>query len=121
MFPAQALPFILSGVGIDSVFVLVAALDEVTENHPELRGDIPTRMRLMMQIGGPSVTVSALTDISAFLLGSVTSLPAIRWFCWQATLGVLLNYLLQMSAFVALLTLSERRKAANRYEILCCY
>lgn len=115
------LPFILLGIGIDGVFVLVVSLDEVDASHPELGSNIPERVRKMMQHGAPSITVTSLTNVFAFLFGSATRLPAVQWFCWQAAITIFINYVLQMVAFVAVLVLGERRRVANKYDYICCF
>ena len=41
---------------------------------------------------GLSITVTSLTDVIAFLLGSLTIIPAIRYFCIYAALCILFDY-----------------------------
>jgi predicted RND superfamily exporter protein len=75
----QVLPFILLGIGIDDMFVLVRSLEEVDELH---RGDglsIEERFRKSLQNGGMSITVTTLTNVTGFLFGSMTAIPAVRW------------------------------------------
>ena len=90
----QVLPFIIMGIGIDGVFVLVVSLEEVDHHEPHLVDNLPERIRRMMQRGAPSITVTSATDIFAFMFGSITRLPSVQWFCWQAALTVLINYIL---------------------------
>lgn len=47
-------------------------------------------------------------------------MPAVRSFALYAALAVLMDFMLQMTAFVALLSLDARRQDANRCEIACC-
>jgi predicted RND superfamily exporter protein len=78
----QLLPFILLGIGVDDMFVLVRAMEEVDESFVGL--PMEQRFRKCMESGGVSITVTTLTNAAAFALGSITSIPAIRWFCWCA-------------------------------------
>lgn len=47
-------------------------------------------------------------------------MPAVKSFALYAALAVLMDFILQMTAFVALLSLDARRQDANRCEIACC-
>lgn len=41
--------------------------------------------------------------------GAFSSMPAVKTFAMYASLSILINFLLQITAFVALLALDERR------------
>lgn len=47
-------------------------------------------------------------------------MPAVKSFALYAALAVLMDFVLQMTAFVALLSLDARRQDNNRCELLCC-
>lgn len=47
-------------------------------------------------------------------------MPAVKSFALYAAFAVLMDFVLQMSAFVALLSLDTRRQDSNRCEIACC-
>lgn len=47
-------------------------------------------------------------------------MPAVKSFALYAALAVLMDFILQMTAFVALLSLDARRQDSNRCELLCC-
>lgn len=47
-------------------------------------------------------------------------MPAVRSFALYAALAVLMDFALQMTAFVALLSLDARRQDKNRCELFCC-
>lgn len=47
-------------------------------------------------------------------------MPAVRAFALYAALAILLDFALQMTAFVALLSLDCRRQDRDRCELLCC-
>lgn len=47
-------------------------------------------------------------------------MPAVKSFALYAALAVFMDFILQMTAFVALLSLDARRQDANRCEIACC-
>lgn len=47
-------------------------------------------------------------------------MPAVKSFALYAALAVLMDFVLQMTAFVALLSLDARRQDNNRCELVCC-
>ena len=61
------------------MFVLVRSLEEVDELHRAERLTIEQRFRKSLQRGGMSITVTTLTNVTAFLFGSLTAIPAVRW------------------------------------------
>jgi predicted RND superfamily exporter protein len=79
----QLMPFIILGVGVDDVFVIIRSMEEVTERNRD--APIPERFREALSLGGMSITVTSVTNFAAFMFGSITSIPAIRWCaltCW---------------------------------------
>lgn len=50
----------------------------------------------------------------------MSTMPAVKAFALYAALAILLDFALQMTAFVALLSLDCRRQDNNRCELLCC-
>lgn len=47
-------------------------------------------------------------------------MPAVKAFALYAALAVIMDFILQMTAFVALLSLDARRQDSNRCELVCC-
>ena len=61
---------LISGIGVDDMFVIVQALDhlpESTKNKP-----IPERIGVTLRDAGLSITVTSLTDMMAFGIGATT-------------------------------------------------
>merc|ERR1712230_262742 len=71
--------------------------------------------------GGLSILITSATDALAFLIGSVTVLPALSWFCQFSGIAVIFCFMLQIFFFLPALALNARRAEANRYDILCCF
>eukprot|EP01124_Arcella_intermedia_P004901 TRINITY_DN12825_c0_g3_i1.p1 TRINITY_DN12825_c0_g3~~TRINITY_DN12825_c0_g3_i1.p1 ORF type:complete len:492 (+),score=83.36 TRINITY_DN12825_c0_g3_i1:51-1478(+) len=59
-------------------------------------------------------------DVAAFLIGSLTAMPAVHAFCLQSFVAVLVKWLIIFFSFVPLLTLDTWRINARRCDILCC-
>ncbi|XP_058455375.1 NPC intracellular cholesterol transporter 1-like [Malaya genurostris] len=106
------LPFLLMGLGVDDMFVMMACYRKIRETHSHL--PLPERMGLMLKHAGASITVTSLTDIVAFAVGSITVLPSLQSFCIYAAAGVLMMYFFVITFHVAIFTLDEQRIAARR-------
>ncbi|CAN0008284.1 unnamed protein product [Ectocarpus sp. 12 AP-2014] len=115
---SQILPFILIGIGVDDMFVIVAAYD-----HTDPSLAVEERIALGVKRCGLSVTYTSLTNFFAFLLGSMTSLPAVEYFCLYAATAILFDFFLQASknTFVALLTMDANRQKAGKIDWCCCF
>ncbi|CAM9372874.1 unnamed protein product, partial [Hapterophycus canaliculatus] len=113
---AQILPFILIGIGVDDMIVIVSSYDHTNPTLP-----IERRIALAMKRCGVSITYTSMTNFFAFMLGSTTSLPAVQFFCLYAGTAILFDFLLQITGFVACLTLDANRQKAGRMDWLCCF
>ena len=124
------LPFLLLGIGVDDAFILIQALDNVpsTITIISASGVKVTRRRntvemiaMALSTAGPSITVTSLTDFFAFVIGSNTSLPALRNFSIYAAFGILFDFALQITLFVAFMTLDRRRMEKNVSDVVCFF
>ena len=77
-------------------------------------------MARALRVAGMSITVTSFTDIIAFLIGSSTSLPALKNFCFYAAFGIFFDYLYQITFFTACLALDEKRKSRNKADCFFC-
>jgi predicted RND superfamily exporter protein len=109
------LPFILLGIGVDDSFVIADAFDTV--NAAASPRD---KIAVALSHAGVSITITSLTDLVAFAVSSVTSLPALSSFCVYAALGVTFLYLFQISFFSAVLTIDGMRQSSRRRDVCCC-
>ena len=69
---------------------------------------------------GPSLLMTSLTNFAVFLIGSTTSLPALRYFCIYLAASLAFLLLLQSTILVASLALDLRRSQASRVDVVCC-
>lgn len=111
----EVIPFLVLAVGVDNMCILVNALKRQDPNL-HLEG----RVGLALAEVGPSITLASLAEVLAFAVGSFTPMPACKVFSLFAAVAVLLDYLLQITAFVALLTLDFRRSESGRVDCIPC-
>eukprot|EP00904_Undaria_pinnatifida_P008204 jgi/Undpi1/4513/HiC_scaffold_18.g07867.m1 len=57
----------------------------------------------------------------AFILGSSSTLPAVEYFCFYAATAIFFDFCLQVTAFVALVTMDANRQKAGRIDWCCCF
>uniref|UniRef100_A0A7S2LTG5 SSD domain-containing protein n=1 Tax=Leptocylindrus danicus TaxID=163516 RepID=A0A7S2LTG5_9STRA len=82
--------------------------------------EIKERIARALSRAGTSVTVTTLTNSCAFFVGSLTETLALRYFAYWAGMGIIFDFLLQTTFFVACLTYDARRQQAKRCDVLSC-
>jgi len=110
----QILPFVIFGVGLDDTFIITGAYFRTSPSK-----DPVERIRETMEEVGSSIFLTTTTTTIAFILGCISSsVPGIQWICLYAFPTILIDFIYQITFFVAILVLDERRIQANRRD--CC-
>ena len=64
---------------------------------------------------------SHCSEIKQLLIsGAMSNMPAVKVFSLYAAVAVLIDFLLQITCFVALMTLDAKRQQSNQMDLLCC-
>lgn len=115
---AEVIPFLVLAVGVDNIFLIVHEFERVNVSH----ADEPVSERVSRALGrmGPSILLSATTETVAFALGAAVGMPAVRNFAAYAAGAVFINAVLQVTAFVSVLALNQRRVEAGRADCIPC-
>ena len=111
---AEVIPFLVLAVGVDNIFLLVHEFERVNQSHPD--EEIDGRISKALGRMGPSILLSALTETVTFVLGVFVGMPAVRNFAAYAAGAVFINAVLQVTMFVAVLALNQRRIESNRVD-----
>ncbi|KAA8535924.1 hypothetical protein F0562_028402 [Nyssa sinensis] len=111
----EVIPFLVLAVGVDNMCILVHAAKRQPLELP-----LEERISNALVEVGPSITLASLSEVLAFAVGGFISMPACRVFSMFAALAVLLDFLLQVTAFVALIVLDFLRAEDNRVDCFPC-
>uniref|UniRef100_A0A674B168 NPC1 like intracellular cholesterol transporter 1 n=1 Tax=Salmo trutta TaxID=8032 RepID=A0A674B168_SALTR len=113
----QVVPFLVLAVGADNIFIFVLEYQRDARRPGEKREE---QIGRVLGNVAPSMLLCSLSESVCFFLGALSTMPAVKSFALYAALAVLMDFVLQMTAFVAVLSLDARRQDGNRCELACC-
>ncbi|KAF8013214.1 hypothetical protein BT93_I1169 [Corymbia citriodora subsp. variegata] len=111
----EVIPFLVLAVGVDNMCILVHAVKRQPSDM-----SLEDRISSALVEVGPSITLASLSEVLAFAVGAFIPMPACRVFSMFAALAILLDFLLQVTAFVALIVFDFTRAENNRVDCLPC-
>ena len=113
----EIIPFLVLAVGVDNIFILVQ-----TYQRDERRKSETVEDQIARIVGevAPSMLLSSITESACFFLGALSGMPAVKAFALYAGMALLVDFLLQITAFIALMTLDIKRQEAQKFDICCC-
>lgn len=82
--------------------------------------DIEERIEEALKDCGVSIFLTTTTTSSAFLLGLTSQVPGMRDYFVFASLSIFVDFLFQITFFIALLIKDEKRKKDNRTDCIVC-
>ncbi|XP_014273548.1 NPC intracellular cholesterol transporter 1 homolog 1b [Halyomorpha halys] len=112
----EVIPFLLLAVGVDNMFLLVTT---VMKNEALYKDGVECIAQSVSEVG-PSILLTTLSEAACFGIGAIVNMPAVRIFSLYAYAAILINFFLQMTAFVAFLALHLRRVKSNRLDLFFC-
>jgi len=130
--------FLVLGIGLDDSFVIISTVDDVLDEDwydislsplendalrvidaKESIEDVAARRIIhTLRLAGPSITVTSITDAAAFFAGSFGRIPDISNFNKFAGTTVLVDFLAQLTFFVALFTLDQRARLGRKVKAI---
>ncbi|AJV92974.1 Ncr1p [Saccharomyces cerevisiae YJM1419] len=104
---AEVIPFLILAIGIDNIFLITHEYDRNCEQKPEYSID----QKIISAIGrmSPSILMSLLCQTGCFLIAAFVTMPAVHNFAIYSTVSVIFNGVLQLTAYVSILSLYEKR------------
>jgi len=103
MISLEVIPFLILAIGVDNMFIITQAVDR--EPHSSLE----IKVALAVEECSPSILVACITEVVTFAVGVTTNIPALKVFCMTAVFAILANFVLQMTAFIAILMYDMKR------------
>ena len=115
---AEVIPFLVLAVGVDNIFLIVHEFERINVSHPD--EEIDERVARAAGRIGPSIFLSAITETVAFALGVFVGMPAVKNFAAYAAGAVFINAILQITMFISVLSLNQRRVESLRADCIPC-
>ena len=108
----EVIPFLALAIGVDNVFILTQAAENLGA------GASPAEAAgRALAAAGPSMLLAASSETMGFAVGTLTSMPALRDFAACAAFAIAIVFLLQITAFPALLALDAARVEQGRFDV----
>ncbi|CAB3234366.1 unnamed protein product [Arctia plantaginis] len=107
----EVIPFLVLAVGVDNIFILVQTNQRIKRKPNE---SVPKQIGRTLGQVGPSMFLTSASESVCFFLGALSDMPAVCAFALYAGAALLVDFLLQVTCFVALLAIDTHRQNANR-------
>ena len=117
MLAIEVIPFLVLAVGVDNIFIMVHTYQRL--DHSRFATTHEAIGEAIGQVG-PSIMQTASSEFACFAIGAISEMPAVKTFAMYAAVAILLDFLLQITAFVALMAIDESRYQSGRLDMLCC-
>ncbi|KAH8387081.1 hypothetical protein KR093_004563 [Drosophila rubida] len=117
MLAIEVIPFLVLAVGVDNIFIMVHTYQRL--EHTRYATIHEAIGEAIGQVG-PSILQTASSEFACFAIGAISEMPAVKTFAMYAAAAILFDFLLQITAFVALMAIDEQRYRDGRLDMLCC-
>ncbi|EGT47065.1 hypothetical protein CAEBREN_00932 [Caenorhabditis brenneri] len=102
------MPFIALAIGVDDVYVMLGAWQDTKKTYsPE------KRMALALAEAGSAITVTSITSVLSFGIGTYSTTPAIAIFCKFICVAIMFDWFYQLTFFAAVMAMGAKREAAG--------
>uniref|UniRef100_A0A0N4Z5X7 SSD domain-containing protein n=1 Tax=Parastrongyloides trichosuri TaxID=131310 RepID=A0A0N4Z5X7_PARTI len=119
IYPIQfVIPFLILAIGVDDAFLILHSWNRLYPKIEKLSGKkkieiIPNMIQEVLEEIGPSITITSLTNVIAFGVGSTMSTPAIQLFCMSAMLAMIIDFIYELTFFTSLLVIAEKLQISS--------
>ncbi|KAM6210808.1 patched domain-containing protein 3 [Sarcoramphus papa] len=110
-------PFLILGVGVDDMFIMIASWEKSLRKKE--KSGVKSLLAETYAEAALSVTITTLTDVLAFFIGTWTAFPSVRSFCLYTGTAFVFCYIYTMTFFGAIIVLNHKREQGNRHWLTC--
>ncbi|VDP23113.1 unnamed protein product [Onchocerca flexuosa] len=89
------MPFLALAIGVDDTYVMLGAWQDTRRSLPPSK-----RMALSLQEAGSAITVTSITSMLSFGIGSFSTTPAISIFCRFIAMAIIFDWFYQVNYFL---------------------
>ena len=100
---------------MDDAFVLTETYTRTDNTKDTLK-----RIDDTIEEVGVSIFVTTLTSSLVFAFGGISSIPACYWLCQYAAPTIIIDFIFQITFFIALIVIDERRIKERRRDCFVC-
>lgn len=115
MLTIEVIPFLVLAVGVDNLFILVHTYQQLDS---KMYASSSEAVADALAEVGPSILLTAISQACCFGIGSITNMPAVNTFALYATVAIIVNFFLQITAFVALMTIDLIRHNVRYFRVI---
>ncbi|OWK61497.1 Patched domain-containing protein 3 [Lonchura striata] len=105
------------GVGVDDMFIMIASWEQSLRKKE--KSNVKSLLAETYTEAALSVTITTLTDVLAFFIGTWTAFPSVRSFCLYTGTAFVFCYVYTLTFFGAVLVLNHKREQGNRHWLTC--
>ncbi|CAH0493539.1 unnamed protein product [Peronospora farinosa] len=69
---------------------------------------------------GPSMILTATCECCVVAFAAYSAMPAAQWLAGSLVVAIAASFALQMTLFLAIVTLDKRRELSGTYDVICC-
>ncbi|XP_074689498.1 patched domain-containing protein 3 isoform X2 [Strix aluco] len=110
-------PRLHSGVGVDDMFIMIACWEQSSRRKE--KSNVKSLLAETYAEAALSVTITTLTDVLAFFVGTWTAFPSVRSFCLYTGTAFVFCYIYTMTFFGGIIVLNHKREQGNRHWLTC--
>nr|XP_026650973.1 patched domain-containing protein 3 [Zonotrichia albicollis] len=110
-------PFLILGVGVDDMFIMIASWEQSLRKKE--KSNVKSLLAETYSEAALSVTITTLTDVLAFFIGTWTAFLSVRSFCLYTGTAFIFCYVYTLTFFGAVLVLNHKREQGNRHWLTC--
>lgn len=118
MLTIEVIPFLVLAIGVDNIFIMVHTYNRMDRRE---YSTVAEGIGVTMAQVGPSILLTASAEIFCFGIGTLSNMPAVHTFAMYAAVALLIDFILQLTAFVALMSLDQMRYESKRFDLMCCF